>query len=432
MSTIHTRLAGVAAHLPETTMTTAELEDRLAARNPGLELPRGVIHNGSGVRRRHLAAPHEKPSDLAVHAARRLLAEHDLRAHDLDLIMFAGVSVDLIEPATAHIVAAKLGASCPVFDVRNACNSVLNAIEVADAFIAAGRYRRILICCGELPSAFMPWTLPSAEEFFTVGAAYTVSDAGAALLLEAATTPGVLGHRFAAHSAGWDAAVVPLLNMTSDPAADWPALRPLTVDAVQAGARHRGDRPRRLPQAARRARPDLGRFRGHLRAPGVAAALWRFCDHVGSRRARSSSPSPGTATSSRRRCPSSSPRRSRPGGCGVVTWSRWWAWPAGSAPASSWCGGDAGAARHRPAGQRAPHPGRTLGPRPARRRRLPGRRPAPRGRQLRGDGPRRCGRPRPPWPMPGYGTARGPWCWCSRAWSSGCWRCRCCGWARCR
>lgn len=281
MSTIHTRLAGVAAHLPETTMTTAELEDRLAARNPGLELPRGVIHNGSGVRRRHLAAPHEKPSDLAVHAARRLLAEHDLRAHDLDLIVFAGVSVDLIEPATAHIVAAKLGASCPVFDVRNACNSVLNAIEVADAFIAAGRYRRILICCGELPSAFMPWTLPSAAEFFTVGAAYTVSDAGAALLLEAATTPGVLGHRFAAHSPGWDAAVVPLLNMTSDPAADWPALRPLTVDGFKLA---RGIE-----------RTDHGVFLKPLGELGLTwddfaaicvhqaslPALWKFCDHVG-------------------------------------------------------------------------------------------------------------------------------------------------------
>lgn len=280
MSTIHTRLAGVAAHLPETTMTTAELEDRLAARNPGLELPRGVIHNGSGVRRRHLAAPHEKPSDLAVHAARRLLAEHDLRAHDLDLIVFAGVSVDLIEPATAHIVAAKLGASCPVFDVRNACNSVLNAIEVADAFIAAGRYRRILICCGELPSAFMPWTLPSAEEFFTVGAAYTVSDAGAALLLEAASTPGcsVTG-----------SPPTPRLGRGGGAAAEHDqrsggglaALRSLTVDGFKLARGIEGT--------------DHGVFLKPLGELGLTwddfaaicvhqaslPALWKFCDHVG-------------------------------------------------------------------------------------------------------------------------------------------------------
>ncbi len=281
MNTLHTQLAGVAAHLPETTMTTAELEDRLAERNPGLDLPRGVIHNGSGVRLRHLAAPHERPSDLAAHAARELLAEHDLGAHDLDLIIYTGVTVDLMEPATAHIVAAKLGANCPVFDLRNACNSTLNAIEVADALIAAGRHRRILICCGELPSAFMPWTLSSVEEFFTVAAAYTVSDAGAALLLESAPTAGVLGHRFAAHSPGWDAAVVPLLNVTSDPAADWPVIGPLTVDGIGLALGIE-----RIDHAVfHKPLGDLGLTWDDFAAVCVhqasLPALWKFCDHVG-------------------------------------------------------------------------------------------------------------------------------------------------------
>ncbi|WP_049565745.1 3-oxoacyl-ACP synthase III family protein [Nonomuraea sp. SBT364] len=281
MTAVHTRLAGVTAHLPEATMTTLELEDRLAARNPGLELPRGVIRNGSGVRRRHLAPPHERPSDLAVHAGRALLAEQGLHARDLDLILYAGVSIDLVEPATAHIVAAKLGAGCPVFDVRNACNSVLNAIQVAQALIAAGRHRRVLICCGELPTAFMPWTLSDADEFLTVGAAYTVSDAGAALLLEAAAEPGVLGHRFAAQSGGWDAATVPMLNLTSDPAAEWPVVRPLTVDAVK------------LVRGIEAT--DHAVFTDPLAALGLTwddfavvcvhqaslPALWKFCDHVG-------------------------------------------------------------------------------------------------------------------------------------------------------
>ncbi|MEV4103162.1 3-oxoacyl-[acyl-carrier-protein] synthase III C-terminal domain-containing protein [Nonomuraea sp. NPDC049649] len=278
---LHARLAGVAAHLPETTMTTTELEDRLAARNPEFDLPRGLIHNGSGVRRRHIAPPQEKPSDLAAHASRALLHEQGLHPRDLDLILYAGVTVDLIEPATAHIVAAKLGAGCPVFDVRNACNSVLNAIQVAEALIVTGRHRRVLICCGELPTAFMPWTLSGADEFMTVAAAYTVSDAGAALLLEAAAEPGVLGHRFAAQSGGWEAATVPLLNLTSDPAADWPVLRPLTVDAV--GLLRGIDAT------------DHAVFTEPLAALGLTwddfaavcvhqaslPALWRFCGHVG-------------------------------------------------------------------------------------------------------------------------------------------------------
>ncbi|MEV0385505.1 ketoacyl-ACP synthase III [Nonomuraea sp. NPDC050643] len=281
MTTVHTRLAGVAAHLPQATMSTAELEDRLAERNPALELPRGVIHAGSGVRRRNIAAPHEKPSDLAVHAARRLLADQGLRAHDLDLIIFAGVTIDMIEPATAHAVAAKLGAGCPAFDVRNACNSVLNAIQIADALIATERHRRVLICSGEMATAFMPWTLSGTEEFFTIAAAYTVGDAGAALLLEPATEPGVLGHRFTAHSAGWEAATVRVSNLTTDPAADWPVIRPLTVNAVE------------LAHSIERT--DLTLFHKSLTELGLTwddfaaicvhqaslPALWKFCDHVG-------------------------------------------------------------------------------------------------------------------------------------------------------
>ncbi|WP_327048290.1 ketoacyl-ACP synthase III [Microbispora sp. NBC_01189] len=229
----HTRLAGVAAYLPETTLSTAELEDRLADRNPTLDLPRGLIHAHSGVRRRHVALPHERPSDLAAHAARRVLEDNGLRAADLDLLVYAGVSSDAVEPATGHIVAAKIGACCPVFDVRNACNSVLNAIQVADALISAGRHRRVLVCCGELPTAGTPWTVADAEEYVTVAASYTVSDAGAALLLEAGAEPGVLAHRFSAYSAGWQAAISAVDNLTTDPSADRPTIGPLVVDSAE-------------------------------------------------------------------------------------------------------------------------------------------------------------------------------------------------------
>ncbi|MEU7913273.1 3-oxoacyl-ACP synthase III family protein [Microbispora bryophytorum] len=278
--TLHTRLAGVAAHLPETTLSTAELEDRLADRNPALDLPRGLIHDHSGVRRRHIAPPHEKPSDLAAHAARRVLEECDLQAADLDLLIYAGVSSDAVEPATGHMVAAKIGAGCPVFDVRNACNSVLNAIQVADALISGGRHRRVLICCGELPTAGTPWTLSSAEEYVTVAASYTVSDAGAAVLLEAGAEPGVLAHRFSAYSAGWPAAVSAVDNLTSDPQADRPTIGPLIVDAARLA---RGFEE--IDYAVfHKPLADLGLTWDDFAAICVhqasLAALWWFCDQV--------------------------------------------------------------------------------------------------------------------------------------------------------
>ncbi|MBD3139790.1 hypothetical protein IEI92_26520 [Microbispora bryophytorum] len=277
---MHTRLAGVAAHLPETTLSTAELEDRLADRNPALDLPRGLIHDHSGVRRRHIAPPHEKPSDLAAHAARRVLEECDLQAADLDLLIYAGVSSDAVEPATGHMVAAKIGACCPVFDVRNACNSVLNAIQVADALISGGRHRRVLICCGELPTAGTPWTLSSAEEYVTVAASYTVSDAGAAVLLEAGAEPGVLAHRFSAYSAGWPAAVSAVDNLTSDPWADRPTIGPLIVDAARLA---RGFEE--IDYAVfHKPLADLGLTWDDFAAICVhqasLATLWWFCDQV--------------------------------------------------------------------------------------------------------------------------------------------------------
>ena len=72
----------------------------------------------------------------------------DEQPGDIDLLMFASASQDLIEPATSHIVSAKLGLSAPVFDVKNACNSVINALQVADALIRAGSHRRILVVSG--------------------------------------------------------------------------------------------------------------------------------------------------------------------------------------------------------------------------------------------------------------------------------------------
>ncbi len=280
MTHLHTRMAGVAAHLPETTLSTAELEDRLADRNPTLDLPRGLIHDHSGVRRRHIALPHEKPSDLAAHAARRVLEDTGFQAADLDLLIYAGVSSDTVEPATGHVVAAKIGACCPVFDVRNACNSVLNAIQVADALISGGRHRRVLVCCGELPTAGTPWTLADTEEYVTVAASYTVSDAGAAVLLEAGAEPGVLAHRFSAYSAGWQAAVSAVDNLTTDPWAGRPTIGPLIVDSAQLvrGIENIDYAVFHKPLA------DLGLSWDDFAAVCVHQAtlptLWWFCDQV--------------------------------------------------------------------------------------------------------------------------------------------------------
>ncbi|MBB5956833.1 3-oxoacyl-[acyl-carrier-protein] synthase-3 [Saccharothrix tamanrassetensis] len=194
----------MAVHLPEQQLSTEEVERRLAPFTP----PPGLIRRLTGIRSRHVMADDEQASDLAVAAARKLLADTGTVPGEVDLLLFASASQDMIEPATAHIVAAKLELGCPVMDVKNACNSVLNGIEVADALIRTGRYRKVLIAGGEAPSRAVRWEVDGLTDFLRAFPGYTLSDAGAALLL-AEGEDGVLGSGFTADSTQWDVGTLP-------------------------------------------------------------------------------------------------------------------------------------------------------------------------------------------------------------------------------
>jgi 3-oxoacyl-[acyl-carrier-protein] synthase III len=185
------RIAGVAVHLPERTRDVAEAERELHRRNPKVAPRIPMVSRLTGVRRIHVADDDQQASDLAVAASEKVLDRAGLRAGDVDLLIFASATQDMIEPATGHIVAAKLGVRAPVMDVKNACNSVLNGIEVAEALIGTGRYRRVLVACGEMPTRGVRWDVPDRGTYAMSAAGYTMSDAGAAVLVEATgSVPG--------------------------------------------------------------------------------------------------------------------------------------------------------------------------------------------------------------------------------------------------
>lgn len=154
--------------------------------------------------------PEENASDLAVEAVHNL-AEY--RPDEVDLLLFASASQDMVEPATSHIVAAKLGLRVPVFDVKNACNSIINALEVANALIRQGSYRTILIASGEGPSRAVRTDPPDRQAYLRAAAGYTMSDAGAALLVsrsDEVDDPGrILASEFVADSTRWDVGMLP-------------------------------------------------------------------------------------------------------------------------------------------------------------------------------------------------------------------------------
>ncbi|MFF5259036.1 3-oxoacyl-ACP synthase III family protein [Actinomadura viridis] len=203
------RIAGVAAHLPERTVTSAEVEARVRAESPGYRPSPTIVERMTGIAARHVMRDDEQASDLAVAAARRLLDDLGIGPDRLDLLIFGSASQDLIEPATAHIVAAKLGASCPVFDVKNACNSFLNGLQMADALIRTGQHERVLVCTGESPSRAIRWNVRDRAQFADAFAGYTLSDAGAAMLVEAAPDGGIFYRDFAAVSSAWRVGTLP-------------------------------------------------------------------------------------------------------------------------------------------------------------------------------------------------------------------------------
>jgi 3-oxoacyl-[acyl-carrier-protein] synthase III len=203
------RLAGIAVHLPERQLPTPEVERRITRSSDGFRPPPGLITRLTGVANRHVMPDDWQASDLAVAAARKLIANAGVAREDVDLLIFASASQDMVEPATGHIVAAKLGLSCPVLDVKNACNSVLNGIELADALVCAGRYARVLIVSGESPSRAVRWRVNGLRQFLASLPGYTLSDAGAALLVSASEVPGVLGSGFTARSDAWSVGTLP-------------------------------------------------------------------------------------------------------------------------------------------------------------------------------------------------------------------------------
>ncbi len=199
------RITGVEVYLPPGRLDTTAVEQRIRLESRGFKVPRGLIGRVTGIRTRSIMAASEQASDLAVNAAAKVLAERGLEPRDVDLLIFASASQDMVEPATAHMVAAKLGLHCPAMDVKNACNSYLNGLEVADSFVSTGRYGRVLVAGGESPSRAVRWAVQDFGTFAASFPGYTMSDGGYAALIEPSdgSGAGILGMGFSAKSTHW-------------------------------------------------------------------------------------------------------------------------------------------------------------------------------------------------------------------------------------
>jgi len=142
----------------------------------------------TGIHERHIAAPGEMTSDLALHAARAALANAHVDANTIDLIVLGTSTPDQTFPATAVTVQAGLGITQGVaFDLQAVCSGFVFALQVTDALLRSGAYKRALVIGAETFSRILDWNDRTTCVLF--------GDGAGALVLEAQEQPGTLDDR---------------------------------------------------------------------------------------------------------------------------------------------------------------------------------------------------------------------------------------------
>jgi 3-oxoacyl-[acyl-carrier-protein] synthase-3 len=164
-------IGGLGIYLPRKIVTSRELDAKLGLRP-------GWLEQNCGVRQRHVVSSDETQEYMGAEAARAALAEAELDARDLDLLLFGAAVGRQPIPATAPLIKQMLGASdrsFPAFDVNATCLSALVAVDTASMFIKTGRAKNVLVVTSEIASRALPWrTDPRTAGLFGDGAAALV------------------------------------------------------------------------------------------------------------------------------------------------------------------------------------------------------------------------------------------------------------------
>ena len=176
---IYSRIVGTGSFLPSAPVTNDELAKRVDTSDEW-------IRTRTGIRQRHLAAPGQTASDLALEASRKAIAAAGIDAGDIDLIIVATSTPDFVFPSTACLLQAKLGVKgCPAFDLQAVCSGFVYALATADKFIRSGQHRCALVVGAEVFSRILDWN--------DRGTCVLFGDGAGAVILRADSKPGIMG-----------------------------------------------------------------------------------------------------------------------------------------------------------------------------------------------------------------------------------------------
>jgi 3-oxoacyl-[acyl-carrier-protein] synthase-3 len=180
---LYSRITGTGSYLPPRKLSNADLVAELAAK--GLETSDDWIIERTGIRARHFVADGVFSSDLAFEAAKNALQAANRTAQDVDLIIVATSTPDMVFPSTACILQNKLGANGGIaFDLQAVCTGFVYALSVADSMIKTGAAKCALVVGSEVFSRILDFKDRTTCVLF--------GDGAGAVVLEASDTPGIL------------------------------------------------------------------------------------------------------------------------------------------------------------------------------------------------------------------------------------------------
>lgn len=176
--TAYARIVGTGSYLPEKLVTNDDLA-KLVDTNDDWIVSR------TGIRERHYAAENESASDLALIASQRAMLAAQVSASEIDLIIVATSTPDMVFPATACILQDKLGIKqCIAFDVQAVCAGFVYALATAEKFVKTGASKCALVVGAEIFSRII--------DFTDRGTCVLFGDGAGAVVIKASEAPGIL------------------------------------------------------------------------------------------------------------------------------------------------------------------------------------------------------------------------------------------------
>ena len=176
---MYSRIVGTGSYLPERILTNFDLEKMV-------DTSHQWIVDRTGIYERHLAADHQVTSDLAMHASQRALEAAGISASEIDLIIVATTTPDMVFPSTACILQNKLGITnnCAAFDIQAVCSGFVYALSIADKMIKAGQNKCVLVVGVETMSRITDWG--DRTNCILWG------DGGGAVIMKGSAEPGII------------------------------------------------------------------------------------------------------------------------------------------------------------------------------------------------------------------------------------------------